>query len=156
MLCTYMISALPRGRGGAFHRYGPGWKMLDTFSGQGAPEKVLVHPLSTHTECQAQSQARSRDSNQDGEWGVPLWPNRLRIWCHCHGTGSLPDPGTSTCHGCSQKEKNKKDGEWINWKMKEGSMIMDLVWESFTRWQHWWDCWVDTWRGGGWILRPGG
>jgi len=26
----------------------------------------------------------------------------------CHGTGSIPGPGNSTCHGCNQKDKNKK------------------------------------------------
>ena len=44
--------------------------------------------------------------------GVPYWLIRLRIWhCHCYclghccGIGSVL--GTSACHGCSQKKKEK-------------------------------------------------
>ena len=53
----------------------------------------------------------SNDSNNMKK-GVPLWCSRLRIqhcYCssssHCYGSGSIPDPGTSTCCRCSQKEK---------------------------------------------------
>ena len=28
--------------------------------------------------------------------------------CHCCGLGLIPGPGTSKCHGCSQKKKKKK------------------------------------------------
>ena len=45
------------------------------------------------------------------EHGVPLWCHGLRIWhhlCnglgHCHGSGSIPSPWTSTCCGCGQKK----------------------------------------------------
>ena len=43
--------------------------------------------------------------------GVLLWCSGLRIWdrhcCglgHCHGAGSIPGPGTSTCCGHRQEE----------------------------------------------------
>ena len=43
-----------------------------------------------------------------------MWCSRLRIWhCHCSGLGSccgkvsVPGLGTSACHGCGQKNKNK-------------------------------------------------
>ena len=46
---------------------------------------------------------------------IPLWCSGLRIWCchysglrHCCGTSSIPGPGTSTCHRCSQKKEKKK------------------------------------------------
>ena len=48
--------------------------------------------------------------------GVPWWLRGLKTW-HCHycgsgyswGTVSIPGPGTSTCHWCSQKtEKQTK------------------------------------------------
>ena len=46
--------------------------------------------------------------------GVPSWHHGLKIQhCHynslgrCYGTCSIPGPGTSTCHGCSQKRKVK-------------------------------------------------
>ena len=32
----------------------------------------------------------------------------MRIWhCLCCGSGSIPGPGTSSCHRCSQREKKK-------------------------------------------------
>ena len=37
--------------------------------------------------------------------GVPLFCSGLRIWNCCSGLGLIPDLGTSTCHGYSQKEK---------------------------------------------------
>ena len=38
--------------------------------------------------------------------GVPSWVSRLRIQdCHCCGTGSIPDLGTPTCHGCGRPQK---------------------------------------------------
>ena len=41
--------------------------------------------------------------------GVPLWYSRLSIWqCHCCGVGSIPGPGTSTCHRHHQKKKKGK------------------------------------------------
>ena len=46
--------------------------------------------------------------------GVLLWLNGLGIWCyhcssfhHCCGSGLIPGLGTSACHSCSQKEKEK-------------------------------------------------
>ena len=42
--------------------------------------------------------------------GVLWWPSSYRIWCcHCRGAGLIPGPGTSTCHGYSQK----KEGWWM-------------------------------------------
>ena len=56
---------------------------------------------------------------------VPLWHSRLRIsHCrcsgsgrcygsgHCCGSGSIPGPGTSTCCGCSQKEREREKSLW--------------------------------------------
>ena len=47
--------------------------------------------------------------------GVPLWCSGLRIWCGhysssrcCCSTGLIPDPGTSACCGCSQKQNKNK------------------------------------------------
>ena len=47
---------------------------------------------------------------------VPLWSSGLRIWhCHCSsrghccGSGSIPGPGTSTCHGHGQKNKKEQN-----------------------------------------------
>ena len=51
---------------------------------------------------------------------VPVWRRGLRIWCcrscgteHNCRMGSILGPGTSTCHGCSQKQKqtNRKNVE---------------------------------------------
>ena len=46
------------------------------------------------------------------QWGLPLWCIGLRIWhCHCSGLGPccgstlVSGPRTSTCSGCSQKQK---------------------------------------------------
>lgn len=36
--------------------------------------------------------------------------NGLRIWrSHCCGTCSIPDPGTSACCGCGQKQNLNRD-----------------------------------------------
>ena len=47
--------------------------------------------------------------------GIPLSCGGLRIWhCHCSslghccGVGSIPGPGTSTCHGCSPQKITRK------------------------------------------------
>ena len=55
--------------------------------------------------------------------GVLLWPSRLRIRHYhcsslgcCHGTDSVPGPGTSTCHECGPPKSHtnlKKRKEMI-------------------------------------------
>ena len=56
-------------------------------------------------------------SKREGKWGVPWWLSRLRIWrCHCCGSsyccceGLTPDPRTSACLGCDQKNRER---EWF-------------------------------------------
>ena len=45
--------------------------------------------------------------------GVPWWFSGLSQYCHCCGSGCcygkslISGPGTSACHGCSQKGKKK-------------------------------------------------
>ena len=42
--------------------------------------------------------------------GVPLWLSGVRIQrCHSCGSGLIPGPGISTCHGHSQKESWPED-----------------------------------------------
>ena len=55
------------------------------------------------------------------QFGVPWWPGRLRTWCccccgsgYCGGAGSIPDPGTSACCGCSQKKKTRQFAEMLS------------------------------------------
>ena len=46
---------------------------------------------------------------------------RLRIQrCHLSGLGSSPGPGTSTYHGCIQKQTNKKKT-----KERPGTLLQD-------------------------------
>ena len=61
--------------------------------------------------------------------GVLLWHSGLRIWCcHCScsgchcATGSIPGPGTSTCHGKEKKRKKgrKKERKGERKKEREG------------------------------------
>ena len=56
---------------------------------------------------------------KENELGVPLWCSRLRIQCgHCSGLGhccdtvSVPGLGTSACHRCGQKRKEKENKHW--------------------------------------------
>ena len=82
--------------------------------------------------------------------GVPLWLSGLRIHhCHCSGsccccsTGSIPGPGTSICHKCSQKEKNKNKSllflnfylvsEFFLWWDQESFRVI-ILWLSHTKW----------------------
>ena len=52
--------------------------------------------------------------NKSKNLGILLWHSGLRIWyCQCSGqdcccgVGLIPDTGTSKCHGCIPKKKNK-------------------------------------------------
>lgn len=56
------------------------------------------------------------DNSKNKCLGVPLWHSRLRIWhSHCRGSGhhcgagSIPGPGTSTCHEHGQKRTKNKN-----------------------------------------------
>ena len=62
--------------------------------------------------------------NQRKVSGVPLGHSRLRIWCcHCRGSGcccgmgSIPGPGTSTCHGQGQKKNRKVSVVLEGWRL---------------------------------------
>ena len=44
--------------------------------------------------------------------GVPWWLSGLG---HCHGTVSIPGPGTSACHRGSQKKKKKNAKFTMYW-----------------------------------------
>ena len=47
--------------------------------------------------------------SQECSLRVPWRLSKLGIWdCHCLGASSIPDLGTSTCHGRSQKKTNNK------------------------------------------------
>ena len=81
---------------------------------------------------------------------VPLWLSGLRIHhyhcsgsCCCCSTGSIPGPGTSICHKCSQKEKNKNKSllflnfylvsEFFLWWDQESFRVI-ILWLSHTKW----------------------
>ena len=58
---------------------------------------------------------RRRIIKTDTIWSS-LWHSGIWIQhCHCYGSsyscgvGSIPGPGTSTCHECSQKKKERKE-----------------------------------------------
>ena len=69
-----------------------------------------IPPMIANVSCESSSDLQfGVDKKPSG--GVPLWCNRLRIWCcHCRSSGHcygswIPGPGNSTCHKNSQKKK---------------------------------------------------
>ena len=79
--------------------------------------------------------------------GVPWWPSGLRIQhYHTYSMGSIPSSGTSECHRCGQKKKEKENGilgEAVskNWLER---MITEQIMETWVKNTDYWSSHCDS------------